>query len=73
MNDNAGNRKCTYVQCQTCGKIFQVPYQVDIDKLYITAECSNCGEATGLNLGGNEEEVYELYNVNVDPRLYIYP
>lgn len=72
MNDNAGNRKCTYVQCQTCGKIFQVPYQVDIDKLYITAECQNCGETTGLNLGDKEEDIYFYYNVNLDSRHYDY-
>lgn len=69
---DSGRKKRTYVQCQTCGRIFQIPYTVEIDKLYIEAECSNCGESTGLNLGDQEEEIYNFYNVNVDPRFYNY-
>lgn len=72
MSDNGGRKKRTYVQCQTCGKIFQVPYAVEIDKLYIEAKCSNCGETTGLNLGEKEEEIYFYYNANLDERHYNY-
>lgn len=70
--DPNGRKKRTYVQCQTCGKIFQVPYAIEIDKMYIDAECSSCGKSTGLNLGDKEEEIYNFYNVNVDPRHYNY-
>ena len=66
----SGRKKHTYVQCQICGKVFQVPYTIEIDKLYIETKCSNCGETTVLNLGENEEDYYEFYNVNVDPRYY---
>lgn len=65
-----GRKKKTFVQCQTCGKIFQVPYEVPIDKLYITTECSNCGQTQGLNLGDKEEDIYFYYNVNLDDRYY---
>lgn len=68
--DSGRRKRNTFVQCQTCGKIYQISCEVKIDTLYITAECSECGHLTGLNLGDKEEEIYELYNVNVDPRYY---
>lgn len=67
---STNGRTKTFVQCQTCGKIFQIPYEVEIDKLYITTECPLCGNATGLNLGEKEEDIYFFYNVNLDDRCY---
>lgn len=65
-------KRNTFIQCQTCGKIYLTPYEIEIDKLYIIADCPHCGMATGLNLGDKEEDVYEFYNINVDPRFYNY-
>jgi len=65
-----GRTKNTFVQCQTCGQIFRVPYEVEIDKLYITAECPRCGQVQGLNLGDKAEDIYFYYNVNLDDRCY---
>lgn len=70
--DSGGKKKRTWVQCQDCGEIFQVPYAVEIDKLYITACCPNCGETRGLNLGDKKEDIYFYYNANLDIRHYNY-
>lgn len=68
--DSGRKKKNTFIQCQTCGKIYQIPYEIEIDKLYITAKCPGCGDTTGLNLGDKKEDIYEFYNVNLDPRYY---
>ena len=62
--------KITYIQCQTCGEIYKVPYKVEIDKLYVNAECPNCDATTGLNLGDRQEDLYWYYNENFDSRYY---
>lgn len=67
---STNGRTKTFVQCQTCGKIFQIPYEVEIDKLYITTECLHCGQTQCLNLGDKEEDIYIYYNVNLDRRYY---
>lgn len=71
MNSGRWERR-TFIQCQTCGKIYQIPCRVEIDKLYVTTDCPHCGEVTGLNLGDKEEDVYFYYNVNLDCRHYNY-
>ena len=65
-----GGKKITYIQCQDCGEIYEVSYEVEIDKLYIIANCPNCGIAKGLNLGGNKEDKYYFYDVVMDGRYY---
>lgn len=65
-----GGKKTTYIQCQECGQIYEVPYEVEIDKLYVIADCPDCGIAKGLNLGNEKEDQYYFYNVNLDPRCY---
>lgn len=62
----------TYVQCQNCGKVYKFPRIVARDKLYVQSYCPECGAETALNLGNKEEDIYELYNVNIDPRYYEY-
>ena len=66
-----GKKNYTWVQCQTCGRIYEVPYKIEVDELYVDADCPSCGDTKGLNLG-DEEETYEFYNVNLDPRHYNY-
>ena len=65
-----GNNRITYIQCQDCGRIYEIPYEVEVDKLYVFANCPNCGIAKGLNLGDKEEDRYLYYNVVMDTRYY---
>ena len=60
----------TYIQCQECGQIYEVPYTVEIDELYVVAACPSCGIAKGLNLGNKKEDVYIYYDHTKDPRWY---
>lgn len=66
----SASRKKTWIQCQECGKIFYVPYMIKMEEMYVVVNCPRCGEVTGLNLGDDEDDVYALYNINVDPRCY---
>ena len=68
--DTGGNLQATWVQCQTCGEIYQIPWEVDVDKLYVMSHCPNCGITKGINLGNNEEDKYYFYNVVMDDRFY---
>ena len=65
-------RHRTFVQCQNCGNLYTFPHIVAIDKMYISSYCPECGATTALNLGNNEGDRYELYDVNIDPRYYEY-
>ncbi len=65
-------KKRTWIQCQTCGALYQIQKKLPVDAFYIDAECPECGCLTGLNCGDNEEDLYELMNVNLDPRFYRY-
>ena len=59
-----------YVQCQHCGKIYQVNYKIPIDVLMVKSACPECRHDIALNLGDKPEDVYEFININVDPRCY---
>lgn len=63
-------KKDTWLQCSECGKIFQIPYSVSIEELYVTAECPRCDSTKGLNLGDKQEDIYLYENPNVDERYY---
>ena len=67
---STGGRKITYIQCQECGQTYEIPYEVEIDKLYVIADCPNCGISKGLNLGDKKEDLYYFYNESLDPRYY---
>ena len=62
----------TFLQCQSCGEIFEYPRIVRIDTLYLQAHCQNCGMATALNLGSKEEDIAIYMNSNIDPRFFDY-
>ena len=68
--DTDGRKQTTWVQCQMCGEIYQIPYEVDIDKLYVMSYCPNCGITKGINLGDKEEDKYYFYNVVLDNKYY---
>lgn len=65
-----GKKIKTWVQCTGCGKIYQIPQRVSIEKLYIITNCSTCGITKVLNLGEQKEDIYYFYDVNTDPRYY---
>ena len=65
-------KQITFLQCQECGVVYTFPHIVAIDKLYVQADCPNCGVTTALNLGNKEEDLYWYYNESVDSRYYEY-
>ena len=65
-------KQSTWVQCQDCGKIYQIADKVSIDKSIIHSVCPRCGESIGLNCGDKEEDIYIYMNPSLDERYYIY-
>lgn len=65
-------KQSTWVQCQSCGNIYQIADKVSIEKSIIQSVCPRCGENIGLNCGDKEEDVYIYMNINLDERYYIY-
>lgn len=65
-------KQSTWVQCQSCGNIYQIADKVSIEKSIIQSVCPRCGENIGLNCGDKEEDVYIYMNPNLDERYYIY-
>ena len=65
--------KGTYIQCQHCGAIYHIDRTVPIDKMYVASTCPECNEyGKGLNCGSNKDDLYELMDINSDPRYYEY-
>ena len=64
-------KQSTFVQCQSCGNIYQIADKVSIEKSIIQSVCPRCGESIGLNCG-DKEDVYIYMNINLDERYYIY-
>ena len=65
-------RQSTFVQCQSCGEIYQIAGNISIEKSIIQSMCPRCGEYVGLNCGDNENDIYLYMNPNLDERYYIY-
>lgn len=65
-----GNKKYTWIQCQDCGRIYQIQRQFSNDELYVVAYCSECESRIGLNLGCDEEDIYYFMNPNLDRRFF---
>ena len=63
-------KKQTWIQCNECGEIYQIPCSVPIDKLYVASNCPRCGFMTGLNLGDKQEDLYYFYDHTKDERYY---
>ena len=63
----------TWIQCLHCGHIYYTKAKLPLDKLYVASDCPGCGEYTkGLNCGNDEADIYELMDINMDPRYYEY-
>ena len=65
-------REITWVQCQHCGKIYQVNKKIPITASIVRTECPRCESYSGLNVGNNEEDIYLYMNPNVDERYFYY-
>ena len=65
-----GKKKRTWIQCNECGHIYQIPHSVPIDKLYVATHCPNCESISGLNLGDDEDDIYLYMNPNIDNRCW---
>lgn len=65
-------KQSTFVQCQSCGNIYQIADKVSIEKSIIQSVCPRCGESIGLNCGDKEEDIYLYMNINLDERYYNY-
>ena len=65
-------KQIAFVQCQSCGNIYQIADNVSIEKSIIQSVCPRCGENVGLNCGDKEEDIYIYMNPNLDERYYIY-
>lgn len=60
-------------QCSCCGNIHNVDskYKPRGDNIYVTLWCEKCKDYTKqLYCGNNINDLYELYNTNIDPRMY---
>ena len=69
---NTKERDSTWIQCQNCGKLYQVDRKISIDISIVRTECPRCGKHSGLNIGDNKENYYLYMNPNVDERFYNY-
>ena len=65
-----GKKKHTWIQCQECGRIYQISRQFSDDELYAVAYCSECESRIGLNLGCDENDIYLYMNPNLDRRYF---
>lgn len=60
-------------QCSCCGNIHKVDekYKPQEDEIYVPLWCERCKDQTmQLYCGDNEDELYSLYNVNIDSKYY---
>ena len=65
-------RENTWIQCQCCGKLYQIDKKVPLSASMVKMECPRCGSYSGLNCGSNKDDVYLYLNPNVDERYYNY-
>ena len=62
----------TYLQCTNCGRIYSVEKEIELSKIYINSYCPHCEHERALNLGDDENDIYELYDNTLDSRFFIY-
>ena len=60
----------TWVQCRSCGHIYQVPRKYSSETLFIESWCPKCECEVALNCGENEDEIAIFYDLNLDERYY---
>ncbi len=60
-------------QCSCCGNIHKVDekYKPEEDQIYVSLWCERCrDQTTQLYCGDNIDDLYMLYDTNIDPRMY---
>lgn len=65
-------KESTWIQCQCCGKLYQVDRKIPISISIVRTECPRCEEYSGLNVGYDQDEIYLYMNPNVDERFFNY-
>ena len=68
----AREKESTWVQCQSCGHIYQIQRKISIEESMIESVCPKCRGNVGLNCGDAQEDIYYFMNPNVDERYYSY-
>ena len=63
-------KESTFIQCQDCGALYEVIYEISIEKSIVKMECPECGGHIGLNCGNNRDDIALYINSYVDPRYY---
>lgn len=66
LKEESGN----YVQCQSCGRIYQIARKLSIEISIVNCRCPRCGSYDGLNCGNIKEDIYIYMNPNVDERYF---
>lgn len=63
-----------YFQCQKCGCVHYIETEYNIDgEMYEQLMCMECGEVSShLWVGNDPNDLYDLYNPNLDERFFIY-
>ena len=65
--------KTHYYQCQNCGEISKAKFEYKTEDIFVDLWCDQCAtETPQLYIGADLLEKYELYNVNLDQRYFIY-
>lgn len=62
-----------YWQCQQCGEMHQIDdkYKPKEDRIYAKLWCEKCKTYVQmLDCGEDVVDIYEIYNLNVDPKYY---
>lgn len=67
------SRDIEIFQCNCCGNIQKVneKYRPRGDTMYVKLWCDKCNQYTRqLYCGDDENDLYLMYNENIDPRMY---
>lgn len=69
---SGGLSKTSWIQCTICGEIHKSTNVYAMEDLYVEDHCLNCDSYVGLNLGKDADALYELYDVSLDARYFVY-
>lgn len=68
----SNGKESTWIQCQSCGNIYQIANKISIEKSIVNSMCPRCEGRVGLNCGDKEQDIYLYMNINLDNRYYNY-
>lgn len=68
-----GMKQKNYWQCTKCGSIHYIEYPYRTEELYSSVWCEECEEKTSqLWIGNNLDDKYIYWDINNDPRYFLY-